>query len=424
MGSRRQLLSGTAAALLCGRAAKASDRASEASDGAAGPVFHPLGPDADQYGAAQGFPAQRPFETPDHRVGAFSHFDALYPTRRIARAPAQWDFGHAPAEIVYRYNGRSASVSDYLNRNPVTGLLIARGDDVLFEAYQYGRTDRDRLLSQSMAKSITGMLIGIAIAEGAIRSVDDHADAYVAEFKATEYGRTAIRDLLHMSSGVAFGEEADNQRDLNRLWLDLMGGYLAAYAGTAKGTIGGIVQFNQRVAPPGTRFFYASIEADVLGVVLRRATGRTLSDYLHERIWQRIGTEADATWLIDSQGCEVAHGFFNAVLRDYARLGRLLAYDGNWNGAQIVPRQWLIDATTVRASDAYLAPGRADRTFGYGYLLWLLPWGERQFALFGGFGQRICVDPASKLVLVQTAVDQGPEIWSLWRGLLRQFGKA
>ena len=117
-----------------------------------------------------------------------------------------------------------------------------------------------------MVKSITGLLIGIAIADGAIKSVDDTAETYVPGFKGTEYGATPIRDLLHMSSGVDFGEERDGGRDLNRLWRDMV-----AAAGSNKGTIASIAQFNHRIAPPGTRFHYASIEPDVLGVVLRYA---------------------------------------------------------------------------------------------------------------------------------------------------------
>ena len=342
----------------------------------------------------------------------------------ISRANTPWSFERSPADITYRYKGKQYSVADYVARNPVTGLLIAKDDQILCEYYQYGRTDHERLASQSMAKSITGLLIGIAVAEGAIKSVDDTTETYVPEFKGSEYGRTSIRDLLHMSSGVEFGEEAEHSRDLNQLWLDLMGGYVSSYAGVAKGTLGGILRFNQRTAPPGTRFYYASIEADVLGVVLRRAVGRSASDYLQNKIWQPIGAEANASWLVDAQNFELAHGFFNAVLRDYARLGRLLAHDGAWNGRQIIPAQWMVDATTVRDSDAYLAPGKADPTFGYGYLLWLLPWAKRQFALFGAYGQRICVDPASRLVLVQTAVDDGPELWSLWPAIVRQFGNA
>jgi CubicO group peptidase (beta-lactamase class C family) len=393
-----------------------------AAAGSGEPSFSPLGPDADHFGAAEGFPVRRPIEEAGHRVGGFSHFDELYPTRRIERATTPWNFGRGPTEIEYRAEGRRFSLTDYVARNPVTGLLVIKGDDILFEHYNYGRTDRDRLSSRSIAKSVTGLLVGIAVAEGAIRSVDDTADTYVPEFRGTEYGKTPIRDLLHMSSGVAFGEEAENGRDLNRLWLDLMGGYLPRYAGIAKGTIGGITQFNTRIAPPGTRFAYASIEPDVLGVVLRHAVGRPVSTYLQEKIWQPMGAEADASWLLGSDGQEVVHGFLNAVLRDYGRLGRLMARDGDWNGRQLVPAQWMMEATTLRAGDEHLRPGRADPTFGYGYLLWLLPGPRRQFALFGDFGQRICIDPASRLVLVQTAVEQNVEVWRLWEGLVRQLG--
>ena len=114
--------------------------------------------------------------------------------------------------------------------------------------------------------------------------------------------------------------------------------------------------------------------------------------------------------MVDARGFELAHGFFNAVLRDYARLGRLLAHDGMWEGRHIIPAQYIMDATTTRPSDAYLAPGKAMPTFGYGYFFWLLPGARRQFALVGAKGQRICVDPTSKLILVQTAVDNTAEV--------------
>src|SRR5262249_11880479 len=171
-----------------------------------------------------------------------------------------------------------------------------------------------------MAKSITGLLIGAAIAEGAIKSVDDTAATYVPGFRGTEYGATPIRDLLHMSSGVDFGEAKDGQRDLDRLWVDMVLGM-----GPTPGTIAGIVQFTRGIAAAGTRYFYESIEADVLGVVLQYAVNNPASDYLQEKIWEPIGAEADAAWVVDAQGFEVAHCCFNAVLRDYARLGRLFA---------------------------------------------------------------------------------------------------
>src|SRR3979411_2855481 len=111
-----------------------------------------------------------------------------------------------------------------MSRNPAAGPLVAKDDQIIFEHYQYGRTDRDRFVSQSMVKSITGLLIGIAIAAGAIKSVDENDETYVSGLQGSEYGRTRIRDLLHMSSGVDFGEESDDGRDLNRLWKDMVAG--------------------------------------------------------------------------------------------------------------------------------------------------------------------------------------------------------
>ena len=415
--SRRTALASFALAAACGFVVRQARADQATTETGVGPIFSPSGPNAELYGGADGYPVPdpilarlqgNPYE-PKYRVGAFSHFDELFPTRRIERARTPWPFKYERTDIRY-------PLQDYLSRNPVTGLLIAKDDRILFEAYQYGRTGRDRLISQSMAKSITGMLIGIAIAEGAIKSIDDMAQSYVPGFAGTEYGKTPIRDLLHMSSGVDFGEERDGGRDLNRLWRDVVLGL-----GPTKGTIENIAQFNRRIAPPGTRYYYASIEPDVLGVVLRHAVNESASDYLHEKVWEPIGAEADATWLVDAQGYEVAYGFFNAVLRDYARLGRLLAHDGAWQGKQIIPSQWVIDATTVNPRDSFLAPGKAMAHFGYGYLLWLLPGARRQFALVGANGQRICVDPGAKLVMVQTALENSDENWRLWSALVEQF---
>jgi CubicO group peptidase (beta-lactamase class C family) len=431
-GDRQHTLSRRAALASLAAAAYGSAITRAFSDGAAaksggGPVFSASGPNAELYGAAQGFPvpgpesARRqgnPYE-PRFRVGAFSHFEEIYPTRRIERAAAPWMFKRSQADIRYSYRGDQSSLAEYLARNPVTGLLIAKDDRILFEHYQYGRTDRDRLISQSMVKSIMGILIGIAIAEGAIKSVDDTPETYVPGFKGTEYGKTPIRDLLHMASGVEFREAEDGGRDLNRLWSDMISRSWIS----RKGTVNSITQFNRRIAPPGTRYFYASIEPDVLGMVLNYAVNKSASDYLQEKVWQPIGAEADAKWLLDAEGFEVAHFGFNAVLRDYARLGRLLAHDGAWEDKQVIPAPWMIDATTVRAADAYLAPGRATPDFGYGYLLWLLPGKRRQFALFGDLGQRVCIDPDSKLVMVQTALENSPEIWRLWAAVVEQFGQ-
>jgi CubicO group peptidase (beta-lactamase class C family) len=424
--SRRSALTGFVIAAACGSTTAGRVFSTRASENDLGPGFSPSGPNAEYYGEKEGFPVAdhsltvQPGEPYNikYRVGAYSHFDEIYPTHRIKRAARPWMFKRSKADIRYSFLGNRSSVAEYLSRNPVTGLLIAKDDEILFENYQYGRTDRDRFMSQSMAKSVTAMLVGIAIRQGAINSVEDPAEKYVPGFKGSEYGETSIRDLLHMSSGVEFGETKDGQRDLNRLWVDMVLGL-----GPTKGTINTIVQFNRRIAPRGTKYSYASIEADVVGAVLHYAVNRSLSDYLRENLWEPIGAEADAAWVIDAQGFEVAHGFFNAVLRDYARVGRLLAHDGLWEGKQIIPAQYVIDATTTRPSDTYLAPGKAMPVFGYGYFIWLLPGPRRQFALVGDNGQRICVDSASKLIMVQTAVENTDEVWRLWSALVEQFGQ-
>ncbi len=439
--SRRDVLTGLASAATCWTAKTEAASAEPLRNGALaadckGPIFTAMGPDAELYGAADGYPvpdvglARRhgnPWE-PRYRVGAFSHIDEIYPTRQINRAATPWTYKCSPADVSYQFRGSRLSFPDYMSRKPVTGLLVCKDDQILFESYQYSRTDHDRFVSQSMVKSVMGILIGIAISEGAIRSVDDNAEMYVPGLKGTEYGATPIRDLLHMSSGVDFGEDRDQGRDLNQLWKDMVTAPGLLGSGLfKKGTVRSITQFNRRIAPPGTRYYYASIEPDVLGMVLHYAVNKSASDYLHDRVWGPIGAEADAKWLLDAEGFELAHFGFNAVLRDYARLGRLLAHDGAWEGKQIIPSQWMIDATTVRPSDAYLLPGRATKRFGYGYLLWLFPGDRRQFALIGYKGQYICVDPISKIVMVQTALDApgadiNLEAWSLWAAIVEQHG--
>jgi len=392
---------------------------------AAGPRFEQGGPDADEQGAREGYPLgdRRNFFRVPFLVGSQSHQDQIFPSRLI-RAGTPSPLARAASEppLRYDYQGRSLTVDDYLARNPATGLLVARDETILIERYQYARTDRDRFTSWSMAKTVTSMLIGIAIAEGRIRSVDDLASAYVPRLAGTEYGRTSLRHLLQMSSGVRFVEEYRPGDDVSKLAADtfLQGG---------PGGVASVTPFNERAVAPGTKFSYASVETEVLGLVLAAAVGRTVSEYLQEKIWQPIGAEANATWLIDRSGQEVTFCCLNAVLRDYARLGLLLANDGNWRGRQIIPAAWVQDATSVRADQPHLKPRTATPFFGYGYQTWIFPGERRMFAFLGVRGQAIYVDPASRLVLVTTAVRKLPvdpgvaETGALWRAVTRDLGR-
>jgi CubicO group peptidase (beta-lactamase class C family) len=391
------------------------------------PVFSDTGPDAEAYGASKGYPVP-PFEYPpgsrqDFLIGTHSHFDKLHAMRTVQKPVTPSVLKRAAEEIVpvYHYDGRQKVIGDYLETHPVTGLLIARSDTVLFEHYRYARTDQDRFLSNSMAKTITGLLVGIAISEGAIRSIDDTAATYVPELEGTAYGGTPLRALLRMSSGVAFLERTyQPDEDIFRLYMALLGN-------NAVGVIPALRQFSTHDAPPNTRFAYASSETEVLGLVVSRAVHMPLADYLATRIWQKLGAESDAAWAIDSTGQEVAYCCFIATLRDWARLGLMLANDGAWNGQQIVPRQWLLDATAVPHDD-YLRSTIAQ-SWGYGYQVWLLPGERRMFLLLGIHGQGLFVDPESKLIMVQTAVrklpvgdPKSPEAVALWYAVVAQYG--
>src|SRR3989440_7713978 len=336
----------------------------------AGQRSAPDGPDAEGYGAADGFPIgdRTTFFRVPFLVGSHSQLDQVFESRLVRRADTPSRLARAASEPVvqYYFQGAAADLDLYLLRNPTTGLLVARDDTILVERYQSGRNDRHRFTSWSMAKTVTSMLVGIAIAEGRIRSVDDPAAAYVPGLVGTEYGRTSLRDLLQMSSGVRFVENYSGRDDVAQLARD-------TFLLRGPGGVEAVTRFNDRAVPAGTKFSYASVETQVLGLVLRNAVGRPVAEYLSEKIWRPIGAEADATWLVDQAGQEATYCCMNAVLRDYARLGLLLAHDGNWRGRPIVPTAWIREATTVRPEQGHLKPGGATPFLGYGYQTWILP---------------------------------------------------
>ncbi|MDW8468528.1 MAG: serine hydrolase [Burkholderiales bacterium] len=374
------------------------------------------GPDAALLGAAEGYPVCRlsPLGALEQRclVGTYSHFDQVVPARKVARGAVVRELKRAPKEP------DAVDIGAFMAANRNTGLLLLKGDTILAERYQYDRRPEHRFNSMSMAKTVVAMLVGIAIEEGKIKSVDDRADQYVAELKGHPYGETPLRHLLTMSSGVRFREEYDGADDVAVL-------VRSTYLGQGPGCAATVAPFRTRERAPGERFYYASAETQVLGLVLRAATGKHLADYLSEKIWQPMGAEADASWLVDGGGCEIGHAGLQATLRDWGRLGLLLAEGGAWNGRQIIPAAWLKAATTPESP--HLRPGTATKFLGYGYQTWIVPGVRQTFALLGVRGQAVFVDPAAKLVAVHTAVHAQPRDpargnqFSLWNALLRSY---
>ncbi|MEP7085210.1 MAG: serine hydrolase, partial [Betaproteobacteria bacterium] len=269
-------------------------------------------PDEELLGQARGYPigtrATWYFDE-SVRVGSFSNLDKLLPHHVLKKSAAPLYLKRVATnpKLTYRFNGSTYTLDDYLDHQRATGLLVIKDGEILAERYQYQRTAAHRFVSHSMAKSLVSIAMGFALAEKRIKSLDDKASDYVPELKGNVYGETTLRNLLRMSSGVKFSENYDGNDDLSKF----------SRMQSTRGTISGLLLFGQREAPQGERFHYASIETSALGAVLRAATGSSLSDYLDERLWQPMGAESDATWIIGPDGLERAAGNFNAVLRDY-----------------------------------------------------------------------------------------------------------
>lgn len=375
-------------------------------------------PDEELLGKAEGYPICPDLINVEPRclVGLVSRRDEIWAAHTVRKAVAPRPLKRAAREppIRYTFQGATSGIDDYLSRHRTTGLLIIKGDTILVERYQYDRTPQHRMTSFSMAKTVVGMLVGIALSEGSIRSIDDRAEQYVPALAGTPYGETPIRHLLTMSSGVRFNEAYSGTDDVATL------ARLSVY-GESEGGAATVAPFRTRERPAGEEFSYSSGESQVLGLVVRGATGKPLADYLSEKIWQPMGAEADATWMIDKAGYEVGFSGINATVRDYGRLGMLLANDGGRDGRQIIPAAWVRAATTPSANQ--FEPGRIPGILGYGYQTWILPGRQRQFMLRGLRGQSVYVDPKAKMVMVQTSAgslaENGVgEALSLWYGVL------
>lgn len=348
-------------------------------------------PDEALLGKAEGYPVC-PIQLGQERciVGALSHYDQLYTARKVA---------HGAARPLARDDRAAALNADaWMAANRNTGLLVMKGDTILAERYNYDRKESDRFQSFSMAKTVVAMLIGVALHEGKIKSIDQKAKEFVPELKGQLYGGTSLRHLLTMSSGVAFREVYDGKDDVSVLARKTLGRQGPGGADTVMG-------INTRLRPAGEKFAYASGETQVLALVLRAAVGQPLSQYLSEKIWQPMGAEAEATWLIDAGGYETGYMGLNATLRDWGRLGLLLAHHGAVGGRQLIPAAWVKAATTPEAP--HLAVGTATPRNGYGYQTWIID-NQGKFALLGVRGQAVMVDPVTKVVVVHTAAHGNP----------------
>jgi CubicO group peptidase (beta-lactamase class C family) len=372
-------------------------------------------PDEAGYGAAGGYPHgdRSNWFRQEHLVGAQSAMEKIFPVRPVKAGSVPRPLPAADKPFDW------PRIDQYLATHPATGLLILKDGKVLAERYQYGRTANDRFTSWSMAKTIVGMAMGAAVADGRIASIEDPVDKYEPALASSAWKGVPIRHVLNMSSGVKFDETYDRpDTDIARLsrpWTRGEGSLLEA-----------LQRIADRDAAPGDRFRYVSADTQVLAQVLAKATGKRLADYVGERLWGPLGAEADAAWIVDGTGMEAAYCCLSARLRDWARVGLALQDDGVVDGKRLLPEGWVEAGTTVRFRDGHLQPRRATPYFGYGYQTWVFP-DHMGFALLGVRGQAVFVHPRLKLVMVQTAVwprssdpDLGRARTEFWRDLVHR----
>lgn len=343
-------------------------------------------------------------EAPENML-TFHNMDQLFQTRVVARsgpvAPlARTDTALPPATI----RGKAMSEDAWEDLTYTSALLVMRDGKVLHESYR-NNTDTDtHFISFSMAKTFTSMLVGIAVGQGAIRSIDDPAVAYVPELKGSGYDGVTIRQLLQMRSGVDYEERYDfgaTPSVAAQIFLNAIVANKERFADMAPRL--------KRKFAPGSRFNYSTLDTSVLGWVLERATKRPLADFMAQYLWQPMGAQAHGFWIADGGpgvGRELNGMGYNATLRDFARFGAMMLDKGRFNGRQIVPAAWVEQATTMTNNADPAAPPPPPSVTnpmaraGYGFQIWRLD-DTGAYTALGLQGQFIYVHPATRTVIVK-----------------------
>jgi CubicO group peptidase (beta-lactamase class C family) len=339
----------------------------------------------------------------ENYVGALRHMGEIYFARPVKRGDQVSDLprGETIESLTYRHDDQDIPIDDYFSRARSTGLIVLKNGKIVYERYLLGADQHSLFTSWSMAKSFTSTLVGFAIGDGLIQSVDDPIDRYVPQLKGSGFEGVPIKAVLQMSSGVDFVEDYDRpESDINTLW-----------ASTIQYNTKPVTDFLVKARhgkPPFAAFNYSGLDTSALGLLVSTVTKKPLADYLSEKVWQPLGMEADASWNLDGKGAdasEIAFCCLNATLRDYARFGQFLLDNGSWNGQQLLPAGWVQEAT--HPDRPQVMPGKLHEgwTLGYQYQWWVFPEGRDSL---GGFtaqginGQFLYVNPEEKLVIVAT----------------------
>ncbi len=339
--------------------------------------------------------------SPNIQPQGFLHWDRIFATRTIPRGAQASTLTRAESEIEVTFpdQGRLCDIDDLMRDEHLSGLIVLKNNQILLERYALGLTPELRWQSSSMVKSITSTLVGAALHDGLIGSLDDHITTYLQDFSGSAYDGVTIRHLLNMSSGIDWSEDyedmlADVQAHYIKPIAERQAGYIASYLKTLK-----------RLDEPGTQYYYNTGDTFLLSLLLSKVTGKSVADYCAERIWAPAGMEQDGYFMLDSDdGQEITGSCCGASLRDYARFGLLMLNDGvAANGQRVLPAGWTAEASAPSAPNFHKDLGARPRLdtsafTGYGYLWWVHHPGS--FMALGAYGQWIHVEPEHGLVYV------------------------
>jgi len=318
------------------------------------------------------------------REFGFAHWDQVFQTRTVARGAHVHPLPVGAPLPTFANGGAGAAALDrYATDYKLAGLVVLVDGRIRLERYGLGHSAVGRWTSFSMAKSLTSTLVGAAIRDGYIKSVDDPVTRYIAGLRGSAYEGVSIRELLTMTSGVKWNED----------YTDLKSDVALFYETPPDAGVDATVSYMRRLsreAPPGTKWLYKTGETNLIGVLVQEATHKTLAAYLSEKVWGPYGMEQDASWQLDVTGHEQGGCCFQATTRDFARVGQFILDGAFVDGRPVVAAGWL-EAATRKQADINV-PGR-----GYGYQWWTRD--DDTFDAIGIHGQMIHVDPHRKLVV-------------------------
>jgi CubicO group peptidase (beta-lactamase class C family) len=353
--------------------------------------------------------ARAEFMTPGLNYLTFQHIDTMFASRTVA---AGGTVRSLPVDLrdigdSFAFGEETLTLDQFLEATSTNGLLVIKDGTIVHEAYRNGLSENGRHISFSMAKSFLATMIGIAVADGDIASIDDKVIDYLPDWTGSAYANVTIRDLLEMRSGADWLEvyEFGSDTQLTEVHDNALVAYNYRWCDYARDRSATAVE-------PGSTFNYSTMDTSVLGCVLEAAVGMKGADYMSEKIWKPAGMEADAYYMMDgpdSAGREFYGAGYNATLRDYGRFGLMMLEGGQANGNQVVPKDWVEVSTATVEGMEVVDP--ADN-LGYGYQWWTVP-DTQAYTAQGLFNQYIYVDPETKTVIVKLSSPASPLGWGV-----------